>query len=199
MKKGAPLEAFIFKGGFGDSYVKAAETVYNSEYGITVKHTGTQGLGPKLQPRFASDSPPDVMDNSGADNLDTASLAKQGKLLDLTPLLDATTVDDPSKKVRDVLIAGTVEQGQFGTSAMYALNYAFTVYGTWYSNKLFKDEGLGVPEVLRRDDGPVRQDQGRRDLALHVPGQVPVLPPLRPARADRQGRRQGRPQRHRRP
>lgn len=146
VKKGAPLEAFIFKGGFGDSYVKAAETVYNSEYGITVKHTGTQGLGPKLQPRFASDSPPDVMDNSGADNLDTASLAKQGKLLDLTPLLDATTVDDPSKKVRDVLIAGTVEQGQFGTSAMYALNYAFTVYGTWYSNKLFKAKGWEYPK-----------------------------------------------------
>ncbi|WP_329137532.1 N-acetylglucosamine/diacetylchitobiose ABC transporter substrate-binding protein [Streptomyces sp. NBC_01476] len=146
VKKGAPLEAFIFKGGFGDDYVKAAESVYNTEYGISVKHTGTQGLGPKLQPRFASNTPPDVMDNSGADNLDTAALAKQGQLLDLTPLLDAATVDDPSKKVRDVLIAGTIEQGQFGTQAMYALNYAFTVYGTWYSNKLFQDKGWEYPK-----------------------------------------------------
>ncbi len=199
VKKGAPLEAFIFKGGFGDGYVKAAETVYNSEYGITVKHTGTQGLGPKLQPRFASDSPPDVMDNSGADNLDTASLAKQGKLLDLTPLLDATTVDDPSKKVRDVLIAGTVEQGQFGTSAMYALNYAFTVYGTWYSNKLFKAKGWEYPKSFDEMMALCAKIKAAGHLALHVPGQVPVLHPLRPARADRQGRRQGRPQRHRRP
>jgi N-acetylglucosamine transport system substrate-binding protein len=148
VKKGAPLEAFIFKGGFGDSYVKAAEQVYNSEYGISVKHTGTQGLGPKLQPRFASNTPPDVMDNSGADNLDTAALAKENKLEDLTPLLDAPTVDDPSKKVRDVLIAGTIEQGQFGTQAMYALNYAFTVYGGWYSNKLFQEKGWEYPQTF---------------------------------------------------
>lgn len=148
VKKGTPLEAFIFKGGFGDSYVKAAETVYNSEYGIKVKHTGTQGLGPKLQPRFASNTPPDIMDNSGADNLDTAALAKESKLQDLTPLLDAPTIDDPSKKVRDVLIAGTVEQGQFGTQAMYAFNYAFTVYGGWYSNKLFQDKGWEYPQTF---------------------------------------------------
>jgi N-acetylglucosamine transport system substrate-binding protein len=146
VKKGAPLEAFIFKGGFGDDYVKAAEASYNTTYGITVKHTGTQGLGPKLQPRFAGGNPPDVMDNSGADNLDTAALAKQGQLADLTPLLDAATIDDPSKKIRDVLIAGTVEQGQFGSSQVYALNYAFTVYGTWYSNKLFKEKGWEYPK-----------------------------------------------------
>lgn len=148
VKKGAPLEAFIFKGGFGDDYVKAAETDYNTTYGITTKHTGTQGLGPKLQPRFAGGNPPDIMDNSGADSLDTAALAKQGKLSDLTPLLDATTIDDPSKKIRDVLIAGTVEQGQYGSAQVYALNYAFTVYGTWYSNKLFKDKGWAYPKTF---------------------------------------------------
>ena len=148
VKKGAPLEAFIFKGGFGDDYVKSAEKVYNTTYGITVKHTGTQGLGPKLQPRFASNTPPDIMDNSGADNLDTAALAKAGQLLDLTPLLDAPTIDDASKKVRDTLVAGTIEQGQYGTTAVYALNYAFTVYGTWYSNKLFTDKGWTYPQTF---------------------------------------------------
>lgn len=148
VKNGAPLEAFVFKGGFGDDYIKSAETVYNTTYGVTVKHTGTQAIGPKLQPRFANNTPPDFMDNSGADNLDTAALAKEGKLLDLTPLLDAPTVDDPSKKVRDVLIAGTVQQGQFGSTQMYALNYAFTVYGSWYSNKLFKEKGWTYPQTF---------------------------------------------------
>ncbi|MFI0938081.1 N-acetylglucosamine/diacetylchitobiose ABC transporter substrate-binding protein [Streptomyces sp. NPDC021020] len=148
VKNGAPLEAFVFKGGFGDDYIKAAEAQYNKTYGTTVKHTGTQGIGPKLQPRFANNTPPDFMDNSGADNLDTAALAKENKLLDLTPLLDAPTIDDPSKKVRDVLIAGTVEQGQFGSQQMYALNYAFTVYGSWYSNKLFKENGWTYPQTF---------------------------------------------------
>lgn len=148
VKKGTALEAFIFKGGFGDDYVKNAEKDYAATYGVTVKHTGTQALGPKLQPRFAGGTPPDVMDNSGADNLDTASLAAQGQLADLTPLLDAATVDDPAKKVRDILVAGTVEQGQYGTSAVYALNYAFTVYGTWYSQKLLKDKGWEYPQTF---------------------------------------------------
>lgn len=148
VKNGAPLEAFVFKGGFGDDYIKSAEAVYNSTYGTTVKHTGTQAIGPKLQPRFANNTPPDFMDNSGADNLDTAALAKEGKLLDLTPLLNAPTIDDPSKKVSDVLIAGTVQQGQFGSQAMYALNYAFTVYGSWYSNKLFKEKGWTYPQTF---------------------------------------------------
>lgn len=148
VKEGAPLEAFIFKGGFGDQYVKDAEAQYKKTFGSSVKHTGTQALGPKLQPRFAGGTPPDVMDNSGADNLDTASLAAQKKLVDLTPLLDAPAIDDPSKKVRDTLIAGTVEQGRYGGSEVYALNYAFTVFGTWYSQKLMADRGWEYPETF---------------------------------------------------
>ncbi|MFE9122033.1 N-acetylglucosamine/diacetylchitobiose ABC transporter substrate-binding protein [Streptomyces sp. NPDC007172] len=148
VNKGTALEAFVFKGGFGDDYIKSAEADYNAKYGITIKHTGTQAIGPKLQPRFAGGTPPDFMDNSGADNLDTAALAKTGKLQDLTPLLDAPTIDDPSKKVRDVLIAGTIEQGQFGSPELYAFNYAFTVYGTFYSNKLFKDKGWTYPQTF---------------------------------------------------
>lgn len=148
VKNGAPLEAFVFKGGFGDDYVKAAEAVYDKTYGTTTKHTGTQAIGPKLQPRFANNTPPDFMDNSGADNLDTAALAKEGKLQDLTALLDAPTIDDPSKKVRDILIPGTVEQGEFGSQTMYALNYAFTVYGSWYSNKLFQEKGWTYPKTF---------------------------------------------------
>lgn len=173
VKEGAPLEAFIFKGGFGDDYVKNAETDYNTTYKTTVKHTGTQALGPKLQPRFAGGSPPDVMDNSGADRLDTAALAKAGKLADLTPLLDAATIDDPTKKVRDVLIAGTIEQGQFGSQAMYALNYAFTVYGTWYSGKLFKDKGWKYPATFTEMLALCEQIKGAGIAPYCYPGKYP--------------------------
>ncbi|MFE6687258.1 N-acetylglucosamine/diacetylchitobiose ABC transporter substrate-binding protein [Streptomyces sp. NPDC057743] len=144
VKNGVPLEAFIFKGGLGDQYAKDAEADYHKTYGTTVKHTGTQQIGPKLQPRFAGGNPPDVIDNSGADHLDMNKLSAQGQLQDLTPLLDAPSVDDPKKKVRDTLYPSTLEKGKH-KDTFDVFYYAFTVYGTWYSNKLLKDRGWQYP------------------------------------------------------
>ncbi|QHC24958.1 N-acetylglucosamine/diacetylchitobiose ABC transporter substrate-binding protein [Streptomyces sp. GS7] len=144
VKNGAPLEAFIFKGGLGDQYAKDAEADFNKTYGTTVKHTGTQQVGPKLQPRFAGGNPPDLIDNSGADHLDMNKLSAQGQLQDLTPLLDAPSMDDPKKKVRDTLYPSTIEKGKH-KDTFDVFYYAFTVYGTWYSGKLLKDKGWAYP------------------------------------------------------
>ncbi|MEU2872290.1 N-acetylglucosamine/diacetylchitobiose ABC transporter substrate-binding protein [Streptomyces olivoreticuli] len=145
VKNGAPLDAFIFKGGLGDQYAKDAEVDYKATYGAEVKHTGTQQVGPKLQPRFAGGNPPDVIDNSGADHLDMNKLSSQGQLLDLTPLLDATSPDDPKKKIRDILYPSAIEKGKH-KDAFDVLYYAFTVYGTWYSQKLLSDKGWAYPK-----------------------------------------------------
>jgi N-acetylglucosamine transport system substrate-binding protein len=144
VKNGAPVEAFIFKGGLGDQYAKDAEADYNKTYGVTVKHTGTQQVGPKLQPRFAGGNPPDLIDNSGSDHLDMNTLSSQGQLQDLTALLDAASLDDPNKKVRDLVYSSTLEKGKH-KDAFDVLYYAFTVYGTWYSSKLLKDKGWEYP------------------------------------------------------
>ncbi|GAA2670150.1 N-acetylglucosamine/diacetylchitobiose ABC transporter substrate-binding protein [Streptomyces lunalinharesii] len=144
VKNGVSLEAFIFKGGLGDQYAKDAEADYNKTYGTTVKHTGTQQIGPKLQPRFAGGNPPDLIDNSGADHLDMNTLSAQGQLQDLTALLDAPSIDDPKKKVRDTLYPSTIEKGQH-KDTFDVFYYAFTVYGTWYSHKLLKDKGWAYP------------------------------------------------------
>ncbi|MGD3108269.1 N-acetylglucosamine/diacetylchitobiose ABC transporter substrate-binding protein [Streptomyces sp. YGL11-2] len=144
VKNGAPLEAFIFKGGLGDQYAKDAEADFNKAYGTTVKHIGTQQVGPKLQPRFAGGNPPDLIDNSGADHLDMNKLSAQGQLQDLTPLLDAPSMDDPKKKVRDTLYPSTIEKGKH-KDTFDVFYYAFTVYGTWYSGKLLKDKGWTYP------------------------------------------------------
>ncbi|GAA2489683.1 N-acetylglucosamine/diacetylchitobiose ABC transporter substrate-binding protein [Streptomyces gobitricini] len=145
--KGAPLEAFIFKGGLGDQYAKDAEADYAATYGAEVKHTGTQQVGPKLTPRFAGGNPPDVIDNSGADHLDMNKLSTQGQLQDLTALLDAPSMDDPAKKVRDTIHPSTVEKGRHGDT-FDVLYYAFTIYGTWYSRKLLADKGWAYPKSL---------------------------------------------------
>lgn len=73
-------------------------------------------------------------------------LFKNDQLLDLAPILDAPSIDDPTKKVRDTLIPGTLDPGLQGGKVV-SLNYIYTVWGLWYSGKLFKDKGWAVPKT----------------------------------------------------
>lgn len=142
----APLEIVIFNGGYGEKYATDIhEPLYKKKYPeAQIKHSATQQISATLQPRFASGSPPDFVNNSGTNFLDFGALIGDGQLQDLTELFDAPSVDDPNKKVRDTLIAGTVDSGVFNGKP-YVLNYVFTVYGLWYSDKLFKDKGWTAP------------------------------------------------------
>ncbi|MER5929446.1 N-acetylglucosamine/diacetylchitobiose ABC transporter substrate-binding protein [Streptomyces sp. NPDC002054] len=144
--KGGKLDVVIFKGGFGDDYAKAWEAAFDKKWGTTSTHLGTQEITSKLQPRFNNNTPPDVVDDSGAQKIKLDVLFKANQLADLTPVLDAPSLDDPTKKVRDVLIAGTVEQGTQG-GKFVALNYVYTVFGFWYSGKLFKEKGWTAPKT----------------------------------------------------
>ena len=141
----APLEVVVFKGGYGDQYAIEAGSVYKQRFPkTTVDHKGIQRVGEVLQPRFISDDPPDVVDNSGAGRLDLVTLVSSGKLTDLTELLDAPSLDDPSKKVRDTLMPGVVEEGTFGGKPV-VLNYSSVLWGIWYSKPLFAKNGWTYP------------------------------------------------------
>ncbi|MCY0919350.1 MULTISPECIES: N-acetylglucosamine/diacetylchitobiose ABC transporter substrate-binding protein [unclassified Streptomyces] len=144
--KGSKMDVVVFKGGFGDDYAKAWEAAFDKKWGTTSTHLGTQEITAKLQPRFNGGNPPDVVDDSGAQQIKIDVLAKGGQLADLTQVLDSPSLDDPSKKVRDLLIAGTVEQGTQG-GKFVALNYVYTVFGLWYSGKLFKEKGWTEPKT----------------------------------------------------
>lgn len=146
VNKGGNLEVVVFKGGYGDDYAKAWEALFDKKWGTKTTHLGTQEITGKLQPRFNGGNPPDVIDDSGAQQIKLDVLFKGGQLFDLAPVLDAPSVDDPSKKVRDTLIAGTIEQGLQGGKVV-ALNYVYTVWGLWYSGKLFKDKGWAEPKT----------------------------------------------------
>jgi N-acetylglucosamine transport system substrate-binding protein len=142
-----PLEVVIFKGGYGDQYAIEAEAVYQERFpGATIDHKGIQKVGEALQPRFVADTPPDVVDNTGAGRLDLATLVDSGKLTDLAELLDAPALDDPAKKVRDTLLPGVVEDGTFA-GAVRALNFTYTVWGLWYSKPLFARHGWAFPQT----------------------------------------------------
>ncbi|HKT03107.1 MAG TPA: N-acetylglucosamine/diacetylchitobiose ABC transporter substrate-binding protein [Rugosimonospora sp.] len=149
VKDGAALDVVIFDGGLGQEYVTYAEQRYGAKYPASrarISHQGIQKIKTTLQPRFANGTPPDLIDNSGADQIPNDGLYSQGQLTDLTPLLDAPSYDDPTVKVRDTLLPGTVDVGSFD-GKMYELNYAFTVSGIWYSSSLFRTKGWTYPDT----------------------------------------------------
>jgi N-acetylglucosamine transport system substrate-binding protein len=148
VKEDGPLDVVIFKGGYGDQYAIDAEAAYKKKYPkAAVKHLGTQQIQQQLAPRFVGGTPPDVIDNSGAQHLDMNALTSKGQLADLTPLLDAPSFDDPNKKVRDTLRPGIVENGQYGGKEVYSLNYVQAVYGIWYSSTLLQKHGITPPQT----------------------------------------------------
>ncbi|GAA1902382.1 N-acetylglucosamine/diacetylchitobiose ABC transporter substrate-binding protein [Streptantibioticus ferralitis] len=143
----AGLEVIIFKGGFGDDYAKRFEQLYSKQYpSAKVTHTPTQNITGLLQPRLNGGNPPDVVDDSGNAQIKLDVLQKAGQLTDLTPLLDAPSIDDPGKKVRDTLQPGTVELGTIG-GTFCTLQYVYTVFGLWYSGKLFRQHGWSAPRT----------------------------------------------------
>ncbi|WP_281898216.1 N-acetylglucosamine/diacetylchitobiose ABC transporter substrate-binding protein [Phytohabitans aurantiacus] len=147
VKEDAPLEVVIFNGGYGEDYAKAHEAMYNEKWPkAKITHSATQEISKTLQPRFVDGSPPDVVNNSGAGQIDQGGLVSQGALTDLTALLDAPSLDVPGKKVRDTLLPGVVDVGSYD-GKFYVLNISYTTYGIWYSTKLFADKGWTYPKT----------------------------------------------------
>ncbi|MGW5680531.1 N-acetylglucosamine/diacetylchitobiose ABC transporter substrate-binding protein [Nonomuraea sp. NPDC003754] len=143
-----PFEVWIFDGGFGDAYARDIhEPMLKSRYaGLEIKHNAAKEIGKALQPRFAGGNPPELVMNSGDGKMDLGALVQDGQLADLTPLLDAPSWDDPSKKVRDTVDPGAIAQGSYD-GVPRAINYVNTVWGIWYSTKLFEENGWQVPKT----------------------------------------------------
>ncbi|MGK5681426.1 N-acetylglucosamine/diacetylchitobiose ABC transporter substrate-binding protein [Actinoplanes sp. URMC 104] len=147
VKADAPLEVVVFKGGYGDDYATRAEAGYKQRYPqAAIDHKGLQKVGEAMQPRFVAGNPPDVVDNTGAGRLDIATLVGASQVTDLADLLDAPSLDQPGKKVRDTLLPGVVDDGTFAGKTV-ALNFTYTVWGLWYSKSLFAERGWQYPKT----------------------------------------------------
>lgn len=147
VKEDAPLEVVIFNGGFGEEYAKSHEAMYTERYPkASIKHSATQEINKTLQPRFVDGTPPDVVNNSGAGQIDPNGLVSQNALADLADLLDAPSLDIPGKTVRDTLLPGVLEVGSYDGKFL-VLNVSYTAYGLWYSTKLFTDRGWEYPKT----------------------------------------------------
>jgi N-acetylglucosamine transport system substrate-binding protein len=144
----AGLDVVIFKGGYGDEYAKFHQSLYAKRYpAAKITHAISTRVAEEMQPRFVAGSPPDVLDDSGAQKIEYATLVAERQLADLTPLLDAPSIDDPAVKVRDTLLPGVVEQGTFD-GKFQILNYVYAAYPMWYSKPLFEKNGWQAPTTL---------------------------------------------------
>ena len=147
LKEGTSLEGIFFQGGFGRDYLDHAADIFRAVHPsnpMTVD--GIQRVGEQLRPRFIGGNPPDVIDNSGAGNLDGAALVAEGELMDLAPLFAAASLDTPGKTFGETLFPGSQDTGKFD-GVQYYLNIAYTVSGIWHSQSLFKDKGWDYPKT----------------------------------------------------
>lgn len=141
-----PVEVVIFDGGLGTKYATDVHIPsYQAKFPKSkVAYSSTQEVSTTLQPRFASNTPPDMVNNAGSKLMDQGKLVEAGQVADLSDLFAAPSLDIAGKTVGETLIPGTIEQGTFNGKP-YVLNYAYTVFGLWYSGKLFKDNGWTAP------------------------------------------------------
>ncbi len=140
-------EGVFFQGGLGIDYIKYAADLFAKLHpGSEMSVEGIQGVGEKLRPRFIAGNPPDVIDNSGAGNLDTTALATEGLLLDLEPLMNAPSLDTPGKTVAETLFPGSQAAFVYDGKQL-AVNVAYTVFGIWYNKTLFEEKSWTYPQT----------------------------------------------------
>jgi len=143
----AQVDAEYFSGGSGIDFLIYLDRLFEKLHpGTKVNEHFIQREQEQLQPRFIAGSPPDVVFNGGAGDLNVASLVTNGQLLDLAPVLDAPSLDTPGKTVKETLVAGSQLNGQYG-GKQYALEFVSHYNGIWHSSSLFKKKGWTVPNT----------------------------------------------------
>jgi N-acetylglucosamine transport system substrate-binding protein len=144
----APLDVVIFKGGYGDDYaIYVNDSMYSRDFpDAQITYAGIQRLGEQLQPRFVAGEPPDVIDNSGAGNLDQAALVADGQLADLADLMAAESYDTPGMSFGETLLSGSQETAAYD-GVQLGLNYVVSVQGMWYNKNWMEEKGYTYPKT----------------------------------------------------
>ncbi|MEX1019339.1 MAG: N-acetylglucosamine/diacetylchitobiose ABC transporter substrate-binding protein [Litorilinea sp.] len=145
LEAGTPVEGIFFEGGYGREYIDHAADIFRAlhpENEMSVE--GIQRLGEQLRPRFIAGDPPDVIDNSGAGNLDTTGLVAEEQLADLAALMSAASLDTPGATFADTLFPGSQADGVYDGRQLH-LSIAYTVFGIWNSSTLMQENGWEIP------------------------------------------------------
>ncbi|MFI7010873.1 N-acetylglucosamine/diacetylchitobiose ABC transporter substrate-binding protein [Streptomyces sp. NPDC050145] len=141
--KNSKVDAAIFDGGYGTDYVDYTNQVVGSQVkGLQVKVKPVVDIAPELQPRFVGGNPPDLIDNSGEDQIGFLGILDQ--LEELDDVFEANTYE--GKKIADIVYPGVKGPGTF-KDKFVGLNYVMTVYAVWYSKTLFEANGWTPPKT----------------------------------------------------
>ncbi len=137
------VDAVIFDGGYGFDYAEFAGKQVAGEFPkVDVKVSATTKIATELQPRFVGGTPPDLIDNSGADLIGFSSIVDQLETLD--DVFAANSYE--GTKIEDALYPNVKVPGTY-SDKFVAINYVMTVYGVWYSASLFKENGWTAPKT----------------------------------------------------
>ncbi len=143
----APLSVVIFDGGYGDDYAKFHESLYSDKYAeADISHKAITDIRQQMQPLFNAGSPPDVLDNAGAEAMPISTLADTGQLADLSELFAADAIGFEGMTVEETLNPVAIESGMYDDKPL-VLNYALQVYGLWYDRALFDEKGWETAET----------------------------------------------------
>lgn len=143
VESGSTVEAVIFNGGYGYDYVTfAADQATKKNDGVTFDVKPSTQIGTELQPKFAGGTPPDLIDNSGADLIGINAILDQ--LEDLEQVFKAPNYE--GTVISDTLFGGVRQPGTFGDK-LAAINYVMTLYAVWYSGSLFDENSWTPPKT----------------------------------------------------
>jgi N-acetylglucosamine transport system substrate-binding protein len=141
----AGLEVVMFAGGLKTDLDWVQKSYTKLYPNAKINLTSTVNIN-TLQPRFTGGDPPDMVNDSGAQKIPLAALAGAGQLADLAPLLDAPSLDDPNKTVRDTILPDAIPVGTYDGKVL-VLNYVLSTYGIWYSKSTFDKNGWKMPTM----------------------------------------------------
>nr|WP_175558323.1 N-acetylglucosamine/diacetylchitobiose ABC transporter substrate-binding protein [Tessaracoccus bendigoensis] len=136
------VEAVIFDGAFGRGYVDLAANALTSEFpSVKVTVSAVTNITAELAARFEDGAtPPDLIDNSGADQLAVAQMVD-----DFLPLDDVIACENSQGElISDTLYANALDPG-IVNDKLISIPYALSVYGLWYSGATFAEQGWAVP------------------------------------------------------
>jgi N-acetylglucosamine transport system substrate-binding protein len=137
------INATVFNGGYGYDYVTfAGKQVEKEQKGVTVKVSPATQIAQTLQPQFVAGNPPDLIDNSGANQIGFNTILSQ--LSELDDVFNANNYE--GKKIADTLYPNVKTPGTF-SNKFVAMNYVMTIYGMWYSASLFQENNWTAPKT----------------------------------------------------
>ncbi|MGN6200131.1 MAG: N-acetylglucosamine/diacetylchitobiose ABC transporter substrate-binding protein, partial [Humibacter sp.] len=99
IKESSSIEAVIFNGGYGYDYVTFAANLVDKKWKTKSKVTPQTNIAQSLQPRFVGGNPPDLIDNSGANQIGFNTILKSLETLD--DVFEANNYE--GKKISDTL------------------------------------------------------------------------------------------------